>query len=269
MCIRQINNMQYKFSLYTYRNNHGIPLLAFSVGRLKIYHSHFSHNINLLSATVRDTVTSLSDLYNSINTGGGIAFLGREMQTEIIIHNCTFSNNTASINHEDDLNQLFFRENGRGSAVLIRFAGVQNSSVNISNCLFINNSAEVEGAAVYMSFSDNTSSNHIHMLESHFTGNTAHLGSGGAVSLNSYQSSFNNTIVIEDSSFESNAADSGGAVSLALYSSSENVRVQNNQLFFINCSFQRNAAINEGTAVGLFCLAHVDVIGFPVSFSGW
>ena len=211
----------------------------------------------------------LSDLYNSINTGGGIAFLGEGIQTEITIHNCTFSNNSASTNHEDDLNQLFFKQNGRGSAVLIRFAGVQNSSVNISNCMFINNSAEVEGAAVYMSFSDNTSSNRIHMLHSHFSGNTVRLGSGGAVSLNSYQSSFNNTIMIEDSSFETNTADSGGAVSLALYSSSENVTVQKNQLFFNNCSFQRNAATNEGTAVGLFCLAHVDVIGFPVSFSGW
>lgn len=104
--------------------------------------------MNLLSATVRDTVTSLSDIYNSINTVGGIAFLGQGIQTEITIHNCTFSNNSASTNHEDDLNQLFFKENGRGSAVLIRFAGVHNSSVNISNCMFINNSAEVEGAAV-------------------------------------------------------------------------------------------------------------------------
>lgn len=120
-----------------------------------------------------------------------------------------------------------------------------------------------------MSFSDNTNSNYIHMLDSHFSGNTVRLGSGGAVSLKSYQSSFNNTIMIEDSSFESNTADSGGAVSLALYSSSENVIVEKNQLFFNNCSFQRNAATSEGTAVGLFCLAHVDVIGFPVSFSGW
>jgi len=71
--------------------------------------------MNLLSATVCDTVTSLSDIYNSMNTVGGIAFLSQGIQTEITIHNCTFSNNSASTNHEDDLNQLFFKENGRGT----------------------------------------------------------------------------------------------------------------------------------------------------------
>lgn len=260
--------MIYKFSLY--RNNNGIPLLANSVRRLKVYHSHFNHNRNLLPATVGDTATSLPNLYNSIHIGGGITFLGRGIQTEVVIHKCTFYNNSANTDHEDDLNQqISFKENGRGSAVLIRFAGVQNSLVNISDCTFINNSAEVEGAAVYMSFSDNTSFNHIYVFGSQFTGNAARLGSGGAVSLNSYQLSFNNTFTFEDCTFKNNTADSGGAVSIALYSSSENITVQEDWLFFKNCSFQGNAAVNEGTAVGLFCLAHVDVIGFPVNFSGW
>ena len=38
---------------------------------------------------------------------------------------------------------------------------------------------------------------------------------------------------------------------------------------FTNCNFIDNAAQNEGTAVGLFSLVHVDQVGFPVAFENW
>ena len=231
--------------------------------------SAFLDNKNLLPATISDTVTSESNLYMSVNSGAGLSFISIGTETEVVVRNCTFRNNTASENHKDDLNQLLFKQNGRGSAILIRLVGVQNSLVEISDCTFTENHAEVEGAAVYLFFSKNASTNQVFLSGNVFTENVVDLGPGGALSLNSYQFSLNNTIEIDDCIFAENQANSGGAVSFTLYDSSEvSVRLPD-QLHFHNCSFQRNSVVHEGAAVGLFSLVHVDDVGFPVHFSDW
>lgn len=180
-----------------------------------------------------------------------------------------FCNNTSSENHIQDVGQLLFKPHGRGSAVLIRLINVNSSSINISNCIFTNNHAEVEGAAVYISFSESASLNQILVRGSEFTRNTVELGAGGALGFNSYQFSLSNSINVEDCVFAENEADSGGAVSFAIYDSNEESVLQPDQLHFHNCSFESNTALHEGTAVGLFSLVHVDDIGFPVHFSDW
>ena len=91
----------------------------------------------------------------------------------------------------------------------------------------------------------------------------------GAVSINSFRISYNNTILIEDCHFVGNVGNAGGAFSVALYDSDTSSYDSPDRMNFTNYSFIDNAADNEGTAVGLFSLVHVDQVGFPVSFEDW
>ena len=93
--------------------------------------------------------------------------------------------------------------------------------------------------------------------------------SGGAVSINSFQISFNNTVIVQNCNFVRNSGNAGGAFSIALYDSNINSSQNPDSVNFTECSFTDNTAKNEGTAVGLFSLVHVDQVGFPVGFENW
>ena len=153
--------------------------------------------------------------------------------------------------------------------MLIRLAKIKNSVISISDSSFENNFAEVDGGAVYFSFSENFSSSSVSIQDCHFINNTALESSGGAISLNSYSGSFNNSFVFQDCEFKRNRADSGGAVGISLYDTTIDSIDQPDSASLQNCSFYGNTAHNEGTAVGLFSHVHVDETGFPVSFINW
>ena len=76
-------------------------------------------------------------------------------------------------------------------------------------------------------------------------------------------------IHIKDSHFESNNGSAGSAFSMALYDRHIESTIFPDMIVFRNCSFLNNSAVNEGTAVGLFSLIHVDQVGFPVYFHDW
>ena len=89
------------------------------------------------------------------------------------------------------------------------------------------------------------------------------------MSVNSFNFTYNNSIIVEDCEFMGNTGNAGGAFSVALYNSNlESTRLPD-EVNFTRCGFYSNKAENEGTAVGLFSLVHVDQIGFPVSFTDW
>ena len=153
--------------------------------------------------------------------------------------------------------------------MLIRLAGVENSTITITDCQFENNFAQVDGGAVYFSLSENVRWNTISILNTTFINNEVEIASGGAVSINSFSISYNNTIDVRDCYFELNLGNAGGAFSVALYDSNLESTQNPDAVNFENCTFLSNAATNEGTAVGLFSLVHVDQVGFPVSFTDW
>ena len=66
-----------------------------------------------------------------------------------------------------------------------------------------------------------------------------------------------------------NSGNAGGAFSIALYDSNINSSRNPDGVNFTECDFVDNVAKNEGTAVGLFSLVHVDQVGFPVGFENW
>lgn len=232
--------------------------------------TNFLHNQNHIPANIDSENTTIGSLYFSITTSGAFTFYSRDYaEAKVVIDNCTFHNNSAARNSVNDTRPVLLKANGHGGAVLIRIAGMQNVNISISNSHFEENFAEVDGGAVYLSFSENFSSSFVSITESQFVNNTALESAGGAVSLNLYRGSFNSTFLIEDSEFRLNQGNSGGAVGIALYETTIESTDVPDSASFKRCRFDGNAAQKEGTAVGLFSLVHVDQSGFPVSFTNW
>ena len=186
-----------------------------------------------------------------------------------MIENCTFYNNSAGRNNVNNTRPVLLKANGHGGAVLIRLSKINAASISLANSNFSTNFAEVDGGAMYFSLSENFSSSSISVQNCLFVNNTALESSGGAISLNSYRGSFNNSFTIRDCKFEWNKADSGGALGIALYDTTIDSFDLPDSASLENCTFYSNVATNEGTAVGLFSLVHVDESGFPVNFTDW
>ncbi len=209
------------------------------------------------------------DIYDVNSTSGGVTIFARDQATDILIQQCTFTSNMASRNAPNNTRPVLLKANGHGGAVLIRLVGCYDSSVTIEGSVFTSNVAEVDGGAVYLSMSEFSTENRITFRDSSFISNIAEVASGGAVSINSFNFTFNNSIVVEGCNFTGNRGDSGGGFSMALYNSNVNSTRSPDTLLFRKCSFHSNQAENEGTAVGLFSLVHVDQVGFPVDFQDW
>lgn len=213
--------------------------------------------------------TILSDLFHSITTAGAFTYYSRNTSVNIAIDNCTFINNTAGPNDSNDKRPILLKANGHGGGLLIRLMEVQRAVITISNSLFSGNHAEVDGGAIYLSLSKNFSSGQIILIKNIFLNNHATLSAGGAVSLNMFHNTFNNSFQIEDCIFDGNSAIAGGAFDVALYDSGNESVLLPNSAKFTNCSFTSNQASNEGTAVGLSALVRVNEFGFPVTFVNW
>ena len=180
-----------------------------------------------------------------------------------------FLDNSANRNDPNNTRPVLLKANGHGGAVLIRLAEVRDSEIIITDNIFRNNRAQVDGGAIYISLSDSVASNSFLLARNNFMGNIVEEASGGAVSINSFNISFDNSILVEDCNFTGNVGNAGGAFSVALYDSNINSTRNPDSMNFTNCTFYNNAAENEGTAVGLFSLVHVDQVGFPVGFENW
>ena len=236
---------------------------------VQVIRSQFVKNTNQMVAEPDVNETSIEDLYNSITTGGGFTFFSRGQATDILIHNCTFTANSANRNDENNSRPVLLKANGHGGAILIRLAGVENSQIEVSNCTFENNTAQVDGGAVYISLSESLNSSTMVFRDTQFLNNSVEIASGGAISITSFNHTYNNTVVVENCDFTRNHGNAGGAFSVALYDSNLQSTQLPDRVNFTNCRFCNNTALNEGTAIGLFSLVHVDQVGFPVSFENW
>ncbi len=229
--------------------------------------STFINNVNLASSEPDTEDTSLNDIYSVTTTSGGLTFFTRDQPTDIIIQNSRFLYNNASKNPPNNTRPILLKASGHGGGVLIRLVGTNSSSVVISDCVFEGNFAEVDGGAVYFSLSEYSNGNRIIFRNNSFSRNTVSIASGGGISVNSFNFTYNNNISVDRCNFTDNTADSGGAFSMALYNS--NSSREADSLTFSSCRFLENSAMNEGTAVGLFSLVHVDQVGFEVFFEDW
>lgn len=251
------------------RGNTGSPLqIRFSTG-IRLLSCMFLENRNLAEVEADTENTILTGIYDVISTSGGLTIFSRDIPTDIVIENCTFSSNMANVNPPNNTRPVLLKANGHGGAILLRLVRSHESSMEIRGCTFEGNSAEVDGGAVYVSLSENASDNIITFVDSSFTSNSVTQASGGAISINSFNFTHSNTMLVERCNFTSNSGDSGGAVSVAFYNSNLNSTQSPDNLTLSESIFTGNRATNEGTAVGLFSLVHVDQIGFPVFFQDW
>ena len=246
----------------------GSPLqLRFSTGIL-VQDTMFINNHNLLPAEPDTNSTNITELYRAIISGGGITYYSNST-AELTIRNCTFDNNSANVNDVNNSRPVLLKTNGHGGAIIVRLAGSNDSTISITNTVFSNNHAQVDGGAIYFSFSEKATNNEVNLSNLNFTNNVVEEASGGAVSINSFSISYFTRINVSDCSFIDNSANAGGAFSAVLYDSDEDSATQQDSISFSNCRFINNSAFNEGTAVGLFSLVHVDQVGYPVNFTDW
>ena len=230
----------------------------------------FQDNRNLFPATPDTNSTNITELYRAIITGGGITYYSNDT-AKLEIRNCRFVNNSANVNDANNSRPVLLKTNGHGGAIIIRLSGSgsSNSTIVINDTIFDSNYAQVDGGAIYFSFSDMAANNSVVLEGINFTNNTVHQASGGAVSINSFSISYSTEVNVTDCHFINNAGNAGGAFSAVLYDSDEMSATQQDSINFTNCHFINNSASNEGTAVGLFSLVHVDQVGYPVSFTDW
>ena len=221
------------------------------------------------TATFDDNETTIADLYSIVQTSGGITMFTQIHSAKVLIDNCTFQCNQASRNLNNDTRPVLLKQNGHGGAILIRLSGTYDAEFTISNSRFYGNRAQIDGGAVYVSYSDGSESNRFHFINNQFDSNVVKEAAGGAISINSFNYTYNNKFIIESCDFYNNEGSAGGGVSMALYDSDLSSTEQPDEMWFSKCNFSYNKAINEGTGVGLFSLVHVDQVGFPVKFHNW
>ena len=161
------------------------------------------------------------------------------------------------------------KTNGHGGAIIVRLAGSNDSNIVIRDTVFYSNIAQIDGGAIYFSFSEKATNNSVVLENINFTNNFVDEASGGAVSVNSFSISYSTIVTVTNCKFINNTANAGGAFSAVLYDSDEESATLQDGISFTDCFFYNNSASNEGTAVGLFSLVHVDQVGYPVNFTNW
>ena len=229
----------------------------------------FEGNINNATTNERLINKNFIDLneLNLLSTPGGAVSVYSNTSLNLVIENCTFSNNKAGDRAIDDRRPPLLQLDGHGGAVFIRLNGTNGSSVYFRNNTFESNIARIQGGAIYVSVSSQAANSNFVVEDCTFTNNSAETKAGGALAIVLFDATLNNTFVIRGSLFKGNSAVGGGAVAVILYDfySTEYQDV----VVFENCLFELNTAEREGSAVGLFSLLHTDLEPFPASFISW
>ena len=239
------------------------------VPSITLRNTSFLNNFNQAPADTDTENTTISELFDSITTAGGFTYFSQNDSVNIKIENCSFINNSAGPNDINNTRPLLLKANGHGGGVLVRLTQVREAKIEISNSIFSDNEAEVDGGAIYFSLSENFSSSQITLRNNEFINNRVSVSAGGAVSLNLFSNTFNNSFEMQDCVFSNNSANAGGAFGITLYDTGESDVLQPNVAYFERNCFTENQSSNEGTAVGLFALLHVDQVGFQVTFNNW
>ena len=229
----------------------------------------FEANINNAATNERHInkdFIDLNDLNVHSNPGGALSVYSNAT-LNLVIENCTFSDNKASDRAIDDRRPPLLQLDGHGGAVFIRLNGTNGSSVYFKTSTFKWNIARIQGGAIYVSVSSQAANNNFVVEDCTFTNNYAETKAGGALAIVLFNATLNNTFVIRGSTFRGNSAVGGGAVAVIHYDihSTEYPDV----VVFENCLFELNTAEREGSAVGLFSLLHTDLEPFPASFISW
>ena len=223
------NNYVVPFIFLTYRNNLNSGYVAYTV-----------FNTTFLNCTFRDNnSTFVYDETESLSPGdyrfaGGLTLTWRDQRYQpvtVLIKNCTFVNNTASINtrNANDTNRPnFYIPRGHGGAIVASFNRTHNHTVLIEDTIMVDNEAKFNGGGVFLSFYNSSNFNKFIIRRSRIDRNRC-ANAGGGISMNTFEVANFNHLVVEDTNFTGNIAWVGGGACTI----NHQVRVVNTKLIIL------------------------------------
>ena len=258
-----------------YRSNIGVGLELRDGTNYVIRNCTFEKNINDIvinqslinqSAFVNLDVIQESDLDILTLSGGGLSIFSAST-LNALVEDCTFRLNSASNRSVHSNRPPLFQLDGHGGAAFIRLTKLHSSSVVFRNTVFDTNSAQIGGGAVYLTISSGASNNSIVFDGCTFLNNSVAETSGGAISVVLYNST-QNEIMVQDCVFEDNSAVGGGAIGVVVYDIGD-PQLSPDVITIKNSVFRKNHGVNEGSAVGIFSLLHIESIPFEIQIVDW
>ncbi len=178
------------------------------------------HNASFINCTFRDNY-SIQQYSESVelNPGqyryaGGLNLLWNKQsikQVNILVRNCTFINNTAGVNknNENDTRPNLYIPRGHGGAILAAFNGTQNHNITIEDSLIMDNEAKFNGGGMFLSFYAGSNNNYIQIRNTKFLNNRCNI-TGGGISMYTFEVANQNFLRIENTEFYRNRALAGG-----------------------------------------------------------
>ena len=202
---------------------------------------------------------------NALGGGGVYLYIQDSVpHSQFLFDHCVFSDNTAD--NTQNYSYLFVNESGnpiegrgRGGGILINTrSNVFNNTIMLTRCQVENNSAFLGSGVSVEIEQENSSNNHVLVVESQIVQNgcqrtaSVGMGSGGGAILafrhGNSSTNNNNIITFQEVNFADNCALVGGGA--YFFSSRESEPDINNQLVFHNCTWTGNTA-RIGSAVNI------------------
>lgn len=198
-------------------------MIVYDVDDIVILNSEFRDN------RVHSLYNETSDLTLRFRNGAGLTifFADGDSFVQALVQNCTFENNSASLNkiNADDAKQRprLYIPRGHGGGLLLSFQNTSMHNVIVRNCTFSNNFANFTGGAISVQFyrgASNTEEivpssrdNAVVINDVLFLNNSCS-ENGGALSINSFEAANQNRVTVNGSVFRgNNASQNGGALS--------------------------------------------------------
>ena len=231
------------------------------------FENNIKHNISNESAFVNPDVIQESDLDIVTLSGGGLSIYSVST-LNALVEDCTFRLNSAGNQSVNPDRPPLFQLDGHGGAAFIRLTKLNGSSVVFRNTVFDTNSAQIDGGAVYLTISSGASNNSIVFDACTFRNNSVAETSGGAIAVVLYNSTLQNKFMVQDCVFEDNSAVGGGAIGVVVYDIGDFQMIPD-VITIENSVFRKNHGVNEGSAVGIFSLLHVESISFEIQIVDW
>ena len=257
-----------------------------------------SHNVSVLNCMFTNFSESVFDIYNSDhirimdsnfsdNAGTGNVLLpfrgntgavaigyyqNQQTNPTVLIENCSFANNKATISTESFLASRHSVLNGiyvgRGGAIgLLVYESSYNATAVITNSKFVNNFASAFGGSMYVVVSGSGTQHRLTMKSCQFINNIGIFGAGGidvALFSNAHRS-FPTTLILQNCYYKGNRGGHGGAISIIPS------QVEGQVVAIESSTFENNEA---STFVGAFAVATQSLFetmaGFPkYNISNW
>jgi hypothetical protein len=257
------------------RDNLSPPLLVFNTAPFILNKTHFLNNRpQILNESVTTSTCYFSggiDVFflDNRTSSGGVSHYSESEPTQMYMVDCVFRDNLARPDEAVSLP----RESdgyGHGGAINMRFSDSSRGQVCVKNCVFESNSAEAQAGGLALTIGGSSSSNDIELLGCHFFNNTCSVKrcTGGAIGIDFFFNTSYNEVLVRETEFVGNFAETGGAISL-----STTVGVvtgpdgRSDALILEECLFEENQGFYEGTALAVFSLTHTDQVGLPVNIT--